>query len=66
FGFSSFSKKISWGFFVLVAFILLKLTAMWRDPMPINLKFYYTPITKFLGFLVTKKLIYRFGGELFS
>ncbi|RUR52573.1 hypothetical protein ELS81_32525, partial [Bacillus sp. VKPM B-3276] len=45
---------------------ILKLMGMWRYPIPIKLKFYYTPRTKFLGFLVTKKLIYCFGGDLFS
>ncbi|MCU5623764.1 hypothetical protein OCA99_29800, partial [Bacillus cereus] len=53
-------------FFILGAFLFISLIAMWRYPMPINLKFYYTLRTKFLGFLVSKKLIYRFGGELFS
>lgn len=32
----------------------------------IKLKFYRPPRTKFSGFLVIKKLIYRFGGDLFS
>ncbi|WP_242312062.1 hypothetical protein, partial [Bacillus cereus group sp. BfR-BA-01331] len=46
--------------------IYLKLMDVGYHHMPIKLKFYYTPRTKFLGFLVTKKLINRFGGDLFS
>ncbi|WP_218923445.1 hypothetical protein, partial [Bacillus pseudomycoides] len=41
------------------------LMGMWCYPMPIKLKFYYTPRTKFLGFLVKKSLFIVLGVTCF-